>query len=65
MPTLLPEATPGGSLGIYLSEDTLFADRALLKDLPPGAKLYIVAGADSYPLVARGGEAGAGALSRP
>ncbi|MFA6139928.1 MAG: hypothetical protein WC684_04325, partial [Hyphomicrobium sp.] len=30
VPTLLPEATPGGSLGIYLSEDTLFADRALL-----------------------------------
>ena len=62
VPTLLPEATPGGSLGIYLSEDTLFADRALLKDLPPGAKLYVVAGADSYPLVARGGELGTGAL---
>ena len=62
VPTLLPDATPGGSLGIYLSEDTLFADRALLKDLPPGAKLYVVAGADSYPLVARGGEAGVGAL---
>ena len=62
VPTLLPEATPGGSLGIYLSEDTLFADRALLKELPPGAKLYVVAGADSCPLVARGGELGTGAL---
>ncbi|MEO8420702.1 MAG: hypothetical protein ABI457_05865 [Hyphomicrobium sp.] len=62
VPTLLPDATPGGSLGIYLSEDTLFADRALLKDLPPGAKLYVVAGVDSYPLVARGGEAGVGTL---
>jgi hypothetical protein len=54
VPTLLPDAAPGGSLGIYLSEDTLFADRALLKDLPSGAKLYIVAGADSYPLLSRG-----------
>jgi hypothetical protein len=54
LPTLLPDAAPGGSLGIYLSEETLFADRALLKDLPSGAKLYIVAGADSYPLLSRG-----------
>ena len=34
VPTLLPDAAPGGNLGIYLSEDTLFRDRALLKDLP-------------------------------
>jgi hypothetical protein len=54
VPTLLPDAAPGGSLGVYLSEETLFADRALLKDLPSGAKLYVVAGADSYPLLSRG-----------
>ena len=53
VPTLLPDASPpGGNLGIYLSEETLFRDRALLKDLPPGAKLRVVAGPDSYPLIA-------------
>ena len=53
VPTLLPDAAPGGNLGIYLSEDTLFRDRALLKELPSGAKLYVVAGTDSYPLLTR------------
>lgn len=61
VPTLLPEAAPGGEHGIYLSEDTLFRDRALLKDLPPGASLYIVARGDSYPLIARA-DAGTDAL---
>jgi hypothetical protein len=61
VPTLLPDAAPGGNLGIYLSEDTLFRDRALLKDLPPGAKLHVVTGADSYPLLTRA-DAGAGTL---
>ncbi len=62
VPTLLPDAAPtGGNLGIYLSEETLFRDRALLKDLPPGAKLHVVAGADSYPLIA-GADGGSGML---
>lgn len=59
VPTLLPDAAPaGGNLGIYLSEETLFRDRALLKDLPAGAKLHVVAGADSYPLIAGDGASG-------
>ncbi|MEI9901609.1 MAG: hypothetical protein WDN31_17530 [Hyphomicrobium sp.] len=60
LPTLLPETTPGSKLGIYLSEDTLFGERALLKDLPAAATLYLVAGKESYPLIARamsGGDA--------
>ena len=62
VPTLLPHAVPiGGNLGIYLSEETLFRDRALLKDLPPGAKLHVVAGTDSYPLIA-GPDGGSGML---
>src|SRR5215207_4705661 len=62
VPTLLPDAAPtGGNLGIYLSEETLFRDRALLKDLPPGAKLHVVAGAESYPLIA-GADGGSGML---
>src|SRR4029079_3102144 len=32
--TLLRDAPPGGNLGIFLSGDTLFRDRALLKELP-------------------------------
>lgn len=60
LPTLLPEAAPGSKLGIYLSEETLFGDRALLKELPSSATLYLVAGKESYPLITRttsGGEA--------
>ncbi len=61
VPTLLAEAGSGGKLGIYLSEDTLYRDRAMLKDLPPDADLHVVVGSDSYPLIARA-EAGAGTL---
>lgn len=60
LPTLLPETAPGSKLGIYLSEDTLFGERALLKDLPAAGTLYVVAGKESYPLITRsmsGGEA--------
>lgn len=60
LPTLLPETAPGSKIGIYLSEETLFGDRALLKELPSSATLYLVAGKESYPLISRttsGGEA--------
>lgn len=53
LPTLLPDTPPGSKLGIYLSEDTLFGDRALLKELPSAATLYLVAGKESYPLITR------------
>ncbi len=53
VPTLLPEAAGGGRLAIYLDEETVFGDRALLRDLPEGAALYVVAGKESYPLVRR------------
>lgn len=61
VPTLLPEATADARLAIYLSEETVFGDRALLKDLPAGASLRVVAGRDSYPLVRRA-QAGRDAL---
>lgn len=61
VPTLLPDSTPDANLAIYLSEETVFGDRALLKDLPVGASLHIVAGRDSYPLVRRA-QAGQDAL---
>ena len=53
IPTLLPEAASDGKLAIYLDEDTVFGDRALLKDLPEGASLFVVAGKEGYPLVRR------------
>jgi hypothetical protein len=52
-PTLLPEAAADGKVAFYLDEDTVFGDRALLRDLPEGSSLYVVAGRDSYPLVRR------------
>jgi len=53
VPTLLPDTAPGSKLGIYLSEDMLFGERAALKELPPAATLYLVAGKESYPLISR------------
>ena len=53
VPTLLPEAAADAKLAFYLDEDTVFGDRALLRDLPQGSSLYVVAGRDSYPLVRR------------
>ncbi len=50
VPTLLPQSTPGSRLDIYLGGETVFRDRTLLKDLPSGARLHLVAGNDAYPL---------------
>jgi hypothetical protein len=54
IPSLLPEGAAEGRLAIYLTEDSVFRERALLKDLPDGADLHLVAGRDSYRLVRRG-----------
>ncbi len=51
VPTLLPDAPGDAKLALYLTEDTVFRERALLKDLPEGAALHVVVGRDSYPLV--------------
>ena len=53
VPTLLPEAAADAKLAFYLDEDTVFGDRTLLRELPEGSSLYVVAGRDSYPLVRR------------
>jgi hypothetical protein len=59
VPTLLPDAPRDTKLALYLTEDTVFDERALLKDLPEGAALHVVVGNDSYPLVRTVGEGGA------
>ncbi|HEX2840002.1 hypothetical protein [Hyphomicrobium sp.] len=47
---LAPEAVPGGKLALYLSEDTVFAGRTAMKDLPKDADLHVVVGKDAYRL---------------
>jgi hypothetical protein len=56
--TLAPELPAGGKLALYLSEDTVFRESALLADLPASAELHMVIGDDSYRL-ARRAESGA------
>jgi len=58
VPTLLPEKTGGTKLTIYLTEDTVFGDRGLLKALPQDATLQVMVGRDSFPLVRRAGSSG-------
>lgn len=50
---LAPEAAGETKLSLYLSDDTVFEGRALLKDLPPEADLYFVDGQASYRLTRR------------
>jgi hypothetical protein len=56
---LAPEAAGGAQsrLTLLLSEDAVFSHRAALKDLPKGADLRIVVGAESFPLLRRGQDA--------
>ncbi len=55
---LVPEMArnPKARLAFYLTEDTAFQHRALLKDLPK-AELHVVVGGVAYPLVATGNAA--------
>lgn len=46
--TLLPGTT--GELSLYLTPDTVFAQRALLRDLPDDATLLIATRSGSYPI---------------
>ncbi len=48
--TLAPDLAPGGKLRLYLSEDTIFTQRTMLKDLPE-AELYVVSGDHKLKLV--------------
>lgn len=50
---LLPEAKPDIKLSLYVTEDTVFRQRAALKDLPKGAELYVVAQGESYRILSR------------
>ncbi len=59
MAALAPEAGADRRLALFLSDETVFGQRALLKELPADATLNVVVGKSSYPLLRRaeaGGE---------
>jgi hypothetical protein len=51
---LLPDAAADVKLSLYLTEATIFQNRAALKDLPRGSTLYVVAQSEVYPLLRQG-----------
>jgi hypothetical protein len=55
LPTLAPDAKDGGKLTLYVSEDSVFANRASLKELPADAELYVVTDAGAYAVMHAGG----------
>lgn len=56
--TLAPSLGADGKLALYLSEDTVFGQRARLKDLPSDAELHVVVDQDSYRLSRHGSGGG-------
>lgn len=53
--TLAPDAPEAQSLSLYLSSDTVFLQPDLISNLSEGARLYMVLGEQSFPLVRLGG----------
>ncbi|HEY5829221.1 MAG TPA: hypothetical protein VIV01_12740, partial [Hyphomicrobiaceae bacterium] len=51
---LLPDAKPDVRLSLYLTEETIFQNRAALKDLPKGSELYVVANKEAYRILKHG-----------
>lgn len=51
---LLPEAKADARLLLYVTEDTVFQNRAALKDLPRGTEVSVVVGSESYRILQRG-----------
>ncbi|MBU1212475.1 MAG: hypothetical protein KJ587_14550 [Alphaproteobacteria bacterium] len=52
---LAPDAPDGVGLSLYLSEDSVFLRQSAIDDLPAGARLNMVVGKASYPIVRRAG----------
>jgi hypothetical protein len=50
---LVPDAKPEARLTLYLTEESVFARRAALKDLPRGSELNLFVGDESYRLLRR------------
>ncbi len=54
--SLLPGTT--GKLALYLTPDTIFAQRALLRDLPEGAEIFIATRSGTHRVLREGGPDG-------
>lgn len=56
MPTLAPEAVTAGEnkLTLYVSEDSLFDNRAALSQLPADSQLHVVSGSSAYAVTREG-----------
>ncbi len=52
---LAPEAPEGAGLSLHLTEDSVFLRRSAIDSLPSGARLNVVIGKASHPIVRRGG----------
>src|SRR5262245_2047747 len=50
---LVPDARAEARLQLYLTEDTVFARRAALKDLPKGSELHLFVAEESYRILRR------------
>src|SRR5262245_13344938 len=50
---LVPDAKAEARLHLYLTEDTVFARRAALKDLPKGSELHLFVAEESYRILRR------------
>ena len=50
---LLPDAKPDAKLSLYVTQDTVFQNRAALKELPKNTELFVVIGDESYRILKR------------
>ncbi len=58
LPALAPDAPPGTRLSLYLSEDSVFANRAHLDKLPKDAELHVVTDHGAFHLTREAAEGG-------
>lgn len=64
LPTLAPDAPPGTKLSLYLSEDSVFANRAHLDKLPGDAELHVVTEHGAFALTRKVTDAGEALIAR-
>jgi hypothetical protein len=64
LPALAPDAPPGTKLSLYLSEDSVFANRAHLDKLPGDADLHVVTEHGAFALTRKAAEGGEALVAR-
>ena len=51
---LLPDTKADARLSLYVTKETIFLNRAALKDLPKGSELFVVVGSEAYRILRHG-----------